>query len=80
MLMAYAMLRDANMGVLDKLKIVAMAKRLRQIGRSAVSGCGFPRQLLRLRPAIPGIERLTNGPAAELASSTLATAAAKLNQ
>jgi hypothetical protein len=27
MLMAYAMLRDANMGVLDKLKIVAMAKK-----------------------------------------------------
>ena len=51
---ADAMLLEANMGVLDRLKIVALAKRLRQTGRSAVSGCGFPRQLLRLRPAIPG--------------------------
>ena len=50
MLTADAMLREANMGVLDKLKIVALAKRLGQTGRSAVSGCGFPRQLLRLRP------------------------------
>ena len=29
MLMAYAMLREANMGVLDKLKIVALAKQVK---------------------------------------------------